>query len=48
MLSIIQKVKNKIIGVWKIADEVARHKAVRTIEAEVEELNNILHCPLCP
>ena len=41
MKSIIKKLKAKIISFWKIADEVARAKAVNTIEVEVEELENI-------
>ena len=41
MKSIIKKLKAKIISFWKIADEVARAKAVKTIEVEVEELENI-------
>jgi hypothetical protein len=41
MKSIIKKLKDKIISSWKIADEVARGKAVKTIEVEVEELENI-------
>ena len=41
MKSIIKKLKAKIISFWEIADEVARSKAVNTIEVEVEELENI-------
>lgn len=41
MKSIIKKLKAKIISFWEIADEVARGKAVNTIEVEVEELENI-------
>jgi len=41
MKSIIKKIKAKIIWFWEIADEVARGKAVNTIEVEVEELENI-------
>ena len=41
MISIIRKIKKKIIELWKIADEVSRYKAVDTIEAELEELHNI-------
>ena len=41
MKSIIKKIKDKIISFWEIADEVARGKAVNTIEVEVEELENI-------
>ena len=38
MISIIKK---KLVSLWKIADEVARNKAVETIEYEAEELDNI-------
>lgn len=41
MKSIIKKIKAKIISFWEIADELARGKAVNTIEVEVEELENI-------
>lgn len=41
MKSIIKKIKDKIISFWEIADELARGKAVNTIEVEVEELENI-------
>jgi hypothetical protein len=41
MKLIIKKLKDKIISFWEIADEVARGKAVNTIEVEVEELENI-------
>jgi hypothetical protein len=41
MKSIIKKLKDKIFSFWEIADEVARGKAVNTIEVEVEELENI-------
>ncbi len=34
-------VSDKIIAAWKIADQVARGKAVDTIEYEVTELENI-------
>lgn len=33
--------KDRIVGFWKIADEVARYKAVETIEYELEEMDNI-------
>jgi hypothetical protein len=41
MTPIIDHIKSKIVSVWKIVDEVARGKAVETIEYEVEELENI-------
>ena len=34
-------IKEKIVGFMKSSDEVARSKAVETIEYEVEELENI-------
>jgi hypothetical protein len=41
MTSILNHIKAKIVSVFKIVDEVARGKAVETIEYEVEELDNI-------
>ncbi len=41
MMSILKSIKDKIASFWKILDEVARYKAVHTIEHEVEELENI-------
>ena len=41
MLTSLKWLKNRIVGFWKIADEVARHKAVDTIEYELEEMDNI-------
>ncbi|MCK5163670.1 MAG: hypothetical protein KAQ72_08135 [Desulfobacula sp.] len=38
---IIGRIKNCITGIWQVADEVARDKAVGTIEAEKEELDYI-------
>ena len=38
---IIGKIKNRLAGIWQVADEVARDKAVGTIEAEKEELDYI-------
>ncbi len=32
----------KIIAFWKISDEVARGKAIETLEVEVEEMDHIL------
>ena len=41
MLTSLKWLKNRIVGFWKIADEVARYKAVETIEYELEEMDNI-------
>jgi hypothetical protein len=41
MTPIIDHIKAKIVSMWKIVDEVARGKAVETIEYEVGELENI-------
>ena len=41
MLTFIKWLKYKIVGFWNIADEVARYKAVETIEYELEEMDNI-------
>jgi hypothetical protein len=41
MLTILKWIRKKVVGFWKIADEVARYKAVDTIEYELEELDNI-------
>ena len=41
MHNILKTIKNKLFSAWKIADEVARGKAVETIETELEELNHI-------
>jgi len=41
LLDIIQKMKNRLTGIWQVADEVARSKAVGTVEAELEELEYI-------
>lgn len=41
MNPIIKSIKDRIISIWKISDEVARGKAVETIEYELEELVNI-------
>ena len=38
---IIGRMKHSIAGIWQVADEVARDKAVGTIEAEKEELDYI-------
>jgi len=37
----IERIKNRMIDIWQVADEVARDKAVGTIEAELEELEYI-------
>lgn len=41
MNTIIKSIRDRIISIWKISDEVARYKAVGTIEYELEELENI-------
>jgi len=41
MTEFLPFLKNKVIGFLKISDQVARYKAVETIEHEVEELENI-------
>ncbi len=41
MSNILQTIKNRLFSAWKIADEVARGKAVETVEAELEELNHV-------
>jgi len=41
MLNILKAIKYKLLSAWKIADEVARNKAVETVEIELEELNHI-------
>ncbi len=38
---IIKSIRDRIISIWKIFDEVARGKAVGTIESELEEMENI-------
>jgi hypothetical protein len=37
----LKTIKNKIISLFKVADDVMRGKAVETIEYEVGELDNI-------
>ena len=37
----LKSIKDKIVSVFKDADQVMRGKAVETIEYEVEELDNI-------
>ena len=41
LLDLLERVKNRLIEYWQVADEVARNKAVSTIEAELEELEYI-------
>jgi len=41
MRNLIKTIISKLFSAWKIADEVARDKAVETIEIELEELNHI-------
>ena len=38
---LLERVKARITEIWQVADEVARSKAVGTIEAELEELEYI-------
>jgi hypothetical protein len=37
----IKSITDRVISIWKITDEVARGKAVETIEVELEELENV-------
>ncbi len=41
ILDIIGRMKNRLAGIWQVADEVARSKAIGTVEAELEELEYI-------
>ena len=41
MKSISEKIKNKLLDLWKSADTVARTKAVETLEPELEELEHV-------
>jgi hypothetical protein len=41
ILDLIKRLKNCLVEFWQVADEVARNKAVGTIEAELEELEYI-------
>jgi len=41
LLDIIGRIKAHLAGIWQVADEIARSKAVGTIEAELEELEYI-------
>jgi hypothetical protein len=38
---ILKRINDKLLNAWQTADQVARAKAVDTIEYEVEELDNI-------
>ncbi len=40
-MSFIRSIIDKVSSLWKISEEVARGKAVDTIEHEVEEMENI-------
>lgn len=39
--TVFKKIKSRLSNIWQVADEVARSKAVGTIEAELEELEYI-------
>jgi len=41
MNPIVKTIKNKLLEAWKVADGMARGKAVETIEFEAEELDHI-------
>ncbi|MBW2001930.1 MAG: hypothetical protein JRI30_05385, partial [Deltaproteobacteria bacterium] len=41
MKPIVKTIKNKFLEAWKVADGMARGKAVETIEFEAEELDHI-------
>lgn len=41
MNTIIKAIKKKLLEAWKVADGVARGKAVETIEFEAEELDHV-------
>jgi hypothetical protein len=41
MNQFIKLITDRVISLWKITDEVARGKAVATIEVELEELENV-------
>ena len=38
---ILRRINHNMLKIWRSADQVARAKAVETIEYEVEELDNI-------
>ena len=39
--SLSRKIKAQLLALWKTADSVARHKAVETLEPELEELEHV-------
>jgi len=41
MNQFIKSITDRVISIWKITDEVARGKAVETIEVELEEMENV-------
>jgi len=41
MRHLLRSIKDRLVPLWKIADEVARRKAVGTVETELEELRHI-------
>ena len=41
MKPIVKTIKNKLLEAWKVADGMARGKAIETIEFEAEELDHI-------
>ena len=41
MKPIVKTIKDKLLEAWKVADGVARGKAIETIEFEAEELDHI-------
>ncbi|MCK5836096.1 MAG: hypothetical protein KAH09_02425 [Desulfobacula sp.] len=41
IFDLIKRLKSRLVEFWQVADEVARDKAVGTIEAELEELEYI-------
>ena len=41
MKPIVKTIKNKLLEAWKVADGMARGKAIETIEFETEELDHI-------
>jgi hypothetical protein len=41
MKKIFEKLRDHLVSLWRTADEVARGKAVDSIEAELEELEHV-------
>lgn len=41
LFTLVEKVRDRFADLWDVADQVARNKAVGTIEAELEELEYI-------